>query len=361
MQEASVSNFPIYNPTPTLRIDEREYPRVRDLILGMNVRECEGGLSCLELTMGNIASNAEGHSDFAFENEDDIQLGSSIALYSGDVTQPQEIFRGIITGLESTFPKEGPPEMIIYAEDKLQALRMARRTHLYQNMSLREIASDIARRHGLNDRVTGMTEAIGDWMQLNESDLAFLRRVVNRYDGDLQIVENDLQISPRQDVQRGSLNLMLHSKLQSVCFCADLAEQVTSVSVNGWNAQTGKRVKASSEGRNLGPGKGRSGASLLRDTIGERNEHIGHIAVASNAEAQALSDAAFDQCARKFVTARGVAEGNPKLRVGTHLRLSGVSPRFENTYYVCEAQHLYDVDRGYETHFVAESATLGNA
>lgn len=360
MPEQAVAAFPIYNPTPTLRIDEREFVRVRELVIAMDVCESEGGLSTLVLRLSNMASNPQGGADFAFENEEDLKLGSSIALYAGDATAPQEIFRGVVTGLEADFPGEGPPELVVYAEDKLQALRMTRRTKLYEDATLSEVINEVASAHSISPVITGMTDAIGTWMQLNESDLAFLRRLLRRYDGDLQIVENELHVSPRQDVQRGNLELELHSQLRSAKFFADLSEQVTSVSVTGWNAKTGNRVSGSSEGRNLGPGDGRSGAGLLRDTLGDRKEHIGHIAVNTDEEASALANAAFDQCARKFVTLEGVAEGNPALRVGTHVRVTGASPRFTNTYYVTSAQHLYDVKKGYETHFCAESYVLGN-
>jgi len=41
------------------------------------------------------------------------------------------------------------------------------------------------------------------------------------------------------------------------------------------------------------------------------------------------------------------------------LRLTGLSPRFSNTYYVTQCCHRYDLERGYETDFTAESAFLG--
>lgn len=360
MNEAVVSRFPIYNPRPTLRIDEQEFDRIRELVIGMDVREQEGGLTSMELRLRNMASDRDGTADFAFENEEDVQLGSTIALYSGDLSEPQEIFRGVVTGIESEFKGDSPPEIVLYAEDTLQQFRMKRRTKLYEDQSIADIANTMASDHGIRATITALTDPVGNWTQMNESDLAFLRRLACRYDADIQIVGEELQVSPRQDVERGSIGLELHSQLRSVKFFADLSQQVTGVSVTGWNPETGRRVKAESTGRNFGPGQGRSGSDLLSEKLGERNEHVGHIAVKADAEATALADAVFDQHARKFVTVQGVTEGNAQLRVGTHVNISGVSARFENTYYVTAAQHIYDQDKGYETHFCAESYTLGN-
>lgn len=360
MPEASVTPLAVYNPTPTVRVDEEDKDLISELILTMDVYEDEGGLSRLELRVSNVASDPEGGADFALENEQDIRLGSMIGLYSGDVTRPQEIFRGIVTGLEADFPKEDPPELVILAEDKLQDFRMTRRSETHSDTSIADLVSNIANRHNLTATVTALTEQ-GTWVQLNESDLAFLRRILARYDADCQIVGDEIQVAVRQDVQRGLLELELYSQLQAVKFIADLSDQCTEVTVSGWNSLAGEKVSASSTGTNLGPGSGRSGARMLRDAIGERSEHIGQIAVTTNAEATALADAVFDSRARRFVRALGTAEGNPQLRVGTHVNITGVSPRFENSYYVCSAHHHFDLEGGYETHFTAESYALGVA
>ena len=90
-----------------------------------------------------------------------------------------------------------------------------------------------------------------------------------------------------------------------------------------------------------------------------RHEHLAAPAVYSSDEARAVAEAALDQRARRFVRAEGVAEGNAQLRVGTCVTLAGVSPQFDNTYYVVRACHLFDMKQGYRTEFSAECAYLG--
>jgi phage protein D len=98
---------------------------------------------------------------------------------------------------------------------------------------------------------------------------------------------------------------------------------------------------------------------LLSGSLGRRTHQIGHLAVNTDDEARALADAVFDERQRRFVTASGTAEGNPAIRAGTHLRLTGLSPRFSNTYYVTHCCHRFDLERGYETDFTAESGFIG--
>lgn len=247
------------------------------------------------------------------------------------------------------------------AEDRLQLARMARRTALYSDMSVADIASDIAGRLSLQLQVDGLDRVTGNWVQLNESDLAFLRRLLRKFDADVQVVADRLEVAPISEIQREVISLELFHDLRSVRFVADLAHQVSEVTSNGWNSITGRAVSGRSQGSNLGPGVGRRGAELLAEAIGERSEHVGQIAVTSDAEAQALADTVFDQRARSFVLAEGTATGHPQIRVGSHVQIRGVSNRFENTYYVVSAHHRYDLQGGYMTDFKAESSALGDA
>jgi uncharacterized protein len=163
-------------------------------------------------------------------------------------------------------------------------------------------------------------------------------------------------------VQRGTLELQLHEgQLRRARVMADLAHQVSEVTVTGWDPVQGKRVRHTSTGAQAGPGSGRKGIDRLRAALGDRSEHIGFLAASHDAEARALADAAFDRRARQFVRVSGTTEGNAALRVGTHVTLKGLGPRFENVYYVTRACHRWDVTNAYETDFEAESAFLGGS
>ena len=361
MSVTALNRRPVYNPRPVVTIDGQRFDKVDQLLMALDMREQEGGLSALELRFSNIASDASGGAGFAFEDESEIKLGSTITVSAGDISDSQEIFRGVVTGLEAEFPEAAPPELLVLAEDRLQQARMARRTELYRDKSVADIASQIAQRLSLQPQVTGLSGSSGTWVQLNESDLAFLRRLLRQFDADVQIVADRLEVAPISEVQRQVIELELLHDLRSVRFVADLANQVTEVTSSGWNAISGQTVSGRSQGSNFGPGTGRRGATLLSQALGDRSEHVGHIAVTTDAEAQALADTIFDQRARSFVRAEGSATGHPTIRVGSHLQLRGVSPRFENTYYVVSSHHRYDVQGGYMTDFKAESAALGDA
>jgi uncharacterized protein len=361
MAETTLTSMAVYSAWPTVRVGGAEHPKVSELVLGMEMTEREGGLSALELRLSNVASDPAGEADLAFEDDAILRLGATIAVYGGEQEAPREIFRGTITGLDATFPQNEPPQLVVLAEDALQRARMARRTRVHADLSIAALARDLAGELGLTPVITGFTDVIGTQVQLNESDLAFLRRLLARYDGDLQVVGEELHVSPRGEVRRGTLDLALHRQLRRARVLADLADQVTAVTVTGWDPAAGRRVSGRSTGAHLGPGAGTTGADVLRDALGDRAHHLGHLAVTTEAEARALAEAAFDARARRFVCLEGAAEGNPALRVGTHVALTGLGPRFDNTYYVVLACHRFDQTRGYETTFEAECAYWGAA
>jgi uncharacterized protein len=360
MAETSVSSAAIYRARPTLRLAGAEDERASELLIAMRMEESEGGMSALELRLSNWASLTSGGAEYAFGAGAKLKLGAEIAVYAGDEAQPREIFTGTITAVEGEYSTGAPPEMTVLAEDALQRARMARRSRIHTDKSPADVARDIAPGLGLTPVIAGLDSPVGIWAQLNESDLSFLRRLVGRFDGDLQIVGRELHVSPRGDVRRGTLELELHGQLARARVRVDLADQVTKITTRGWNAADGAVVSGSASGlSNPGPGRGRDGAALLAQILDQRSEHLGHIVVTTDEEAQAVAEAAFDLRARRLVTLEGVTEGNPQLRVGSHCTITGVDRRFENTYYVVRACHRYDLREGYRSEFSAECAYLG--
>ena len=360
MAETSTSQEAIYRARPTVRFAGEEDIRASELILSMRMEEHEGGMSTLEMRLSNLASTTDGGAELAFNASSKLKLGVAIEVYAGDEAQPREIFRGHVTAIEADFRGGSPPELTVLAEDALARARMARRSKTYADMSPAAVARTVAGDLGLRPVIAALDSPVGTWAQINESDLSFLRRLLARFDADVQVVGDELHVSPRGDVRRGGVELALYGQLSRARVIADLADQVTSSTARGWNPVDGAAVDGSaSRGTHLGPGRGRDGAAVLREALDERAEHVGHVAVSTRDEAQAVAEAAYDLRARRFVTVEGTAEGNAQLRVGTHVTLTELTPQFDNTYYVVRACHLFDLRDGYRTDFRAECAFLG--
>ncbi|MGD8559701.1 MAG: contractile injection system protein, VgrG/Pvc8 family [Gammaproteobacteria bacterium] len=360
--EPQIANEAIYRARPLIEINDQTDAMVQRLLLAMQMNETEGGLASLELRLQNSALMEQQGVDYAFEFSDNdlLSLGNDIKVYSGDENDPQEIFRGKITGLEIIIEEGAQPELIVLAEDELQKARMQRKTRVFTETTVADIADSLAQELGLTAVIHELQENVAVEVQLNESNLAFLRRLLARYDSDLQVVADELHVSARNDVRRNEISLDVNSQLTGIRILADLSQQVTEVTFSGWDVAQGQAISVSrSESINAGPGQGTSGSQILNDTLGERSEHISNTAVVNEREAQTYVDTCFAQRERKFVTAEGCSIGNPEIRVGTHMTLMGVGPRFENTYYITSACHRYDLVEGYKTDFKAQCAFFG--
>jgi phage protein D len=359
MSEASVSQTAIFSARPTLRIAGQPDERASALLTAMKMEEDEGGLSTLELRITNWVATGNGRAELAFNASSSLKLGADLGVYTGDEATPREIFKGKVSALEMVCNYGQPPELVVLAEDALTLARRQRRTKVFEAMTPADVVQAVAGELGLTPVVAGLTAPSGTWVQLDETDLQFLRRLLARFDADLQVVGNDLQVSPRQDVSRGSIDLTLYSQLARVRVTADLSDQATAVTVAGWNAVDGAAVQGEASSlASAGPGQGRSGLSWADEVFGTRSQHLAAPLVCTQAEADAVAQAALDQRARRFVRAEGTAEGNAQLRVGARVRLAGISPQFDNTYYVLRACHLFDMKQGYRTEFNAECAFL---
>ncbi len=348
-----------FSPRPIVRFGGRDEEAVQASLLRLELKDQPGGLSSLELHMINLGSNEDGGAGLLFEDDAIVQLGAELYLGMGDAAEPFSMFRGIVTAIEEVYGRGGPPEIIVCAEDALQRARMKRRTRVLTDTSVTDIARDLADDLGLTPRFTGMDQNIGTQVQLGESDLAFLQRLVHRYDGDLQIIEDELHLMPCSGRRRGDIDLDVSNDFRSARFLADLAHQVTQVTASGHDVARGERTGVTSAPSDLGAGRGQSGAQWCNRAIGVRSEHMGDLITLDETEAQAIADAAHARRARRFVTLDATVGGDPRIRVGARLNITGVSSRFRNTYTVTRTRHRFDRSGGYETDLEAECAYLG--
>ena len=198
MSETSISQEAIYRARPTLRFAGEEDIRASELILSMRMEENEGGMSTLELRLSNVASTTDGGAELAFDAElaaearrRDRGLRRRRSAAARDLSRPRHRHR---SGLQDA---ASPPELTVLAEDALARARMARRSKTYADMAPADVARAIAGDLGLRPVIAGLDSPVGTWAQINESDLAFLRRLLARFDADVQVVGEELHVSPR--------------------------------------------------------------------------------------------------------------------------------------------------------------------
>ena len=358
MGEVATSAF--FPARPNLRLDGEEQPALSVGVLSLAVRETVEGLYRAEVTIGNWGAS-QGSAGFLYFDREVLDFGRKLAISLGSGAAADRIFEGRIMALEGRFPQQAPPEILLLAEDKLQDLRMVRRSRHFEEATVDDVVSTIASDHGLQSDVDIDSPTYPVLAQVNQSDLAFLRECARNVDAELWLDGDTLHVQARGRRETGELELSFGHRLKEFTVTADLAEQRTKVLATGW--QRGAKAEISYEAGDEAISNelngDTSGASILDEVIGNRVDLRVHHVPLTDQEGQTLAESYFRQMARRFLCGRGLADGDARLRAGTHLTLNGLGPLFEGEYYVTEVAHMFDVENGYRTQFSVERAGLG--
>ena len=153
---ATLTEKPV-NSRPTIRIDGMKKAVVDELLQSMSLHETSDGMAALEIGLTDWVSRPGGNPEFAFGDGAILKLGAEIKVYGGDISDPQEIFRGRISALESDCSVDSPPMINVLAEDRLNGARKTRRCETYESATIEDIVRKIANRHDLKTVVKDLT------------------------------------------------------------------------------------------------------------------------------------------------------------------------------------------------------------
>jgi phage protein D len=358
--ETLLTERPILSAQPRLTIGGQREEMLDALLLALSLREAEGGLASLEARFSASAVEESRGLGLSLAESGILDFGKEVALAMGPEESQSELFRGRISALELELEESDQPQLLVMAEDALMRERHRRRSRRHPAGPLRRILEAVASETGLVPVIRGLDASVDAQVQLNESNLAFLRRLLADHDGDLHVVGGELHMAPRPSIRRGTVTLRVGSQLHRLTVRADLADQVGRVTLAAFEVAQGRAVTVTSpQAPAPDAGRRRTAAAILRGLGEDRSEHVGGRRVADRAKAQALADAIFARMSRRFVTLEATVAGNPAIRVGTALVIENAGTRFSTEYYVTAALHRYDTTDGYVTEVTAESAQLG--
>lgn len=354
------ATLPLYSSRPRLRIDGQADARVDAGLLSLSIIEDEFGLYRMEMCFGNWGS-ASGDLGFLYFDRQIFDFGRTIEIELGDGDATAPAFAGKITGIEGRFIEQRPPEILILAEDKLQDLRMTRRTRTFEDVSLDDVVETIASEHNLQSQIDIDSPQYKTLSQLNQSDLAFLRQRARLIDAEIWVEFDKLYVQSRSRKKVATLDLTYKQRLHEFSVLADLAHQRTHLTVGGWDipAKDKLEVEVDQAAIQSELQGGLSGSQILNDVFGERKEVIAHLTPASEEETRSLAESCYRTIARQFVTGKGLAEGDARLKAGAHVTINGVGGLFSGLYYVNSVHHMFSQESGFKTHFSVERPAIG--
>lgn len=349
------------DPRPEILLNGVAGDELRQGLLSLLIIETTEGLYRCEAGFGNLGSSGAG-SDFLYFDRKTFEFGKSLRIALGD----QTLFEGRITGIEGRFPSKSPASLVVLAEDRLQDLRMTRRTRSFSDSTDAQVMEQIADQHGLGKRIHLSGASHAHLAQVNQSDLAFLRDRARAVEAELWVSSENgqatLNVSSRSDREAGSpVKLGWRNELQEFTVIADLAGQRTDVTVSGWDVSAKAKLQSQATDSEIAGELqgGESGASILQSLFGTRRETLCHSVPWDSQEAEQRVKAYFRMQARRFIVGHGVARTTAKLRVGTYVDLDGLGPLFTGKYYLAAVRHRFDGVRGLRSELCVERPGLG--
>ncbi|MAA59973.1 MAG: phage late control D family protein [Ketobacter sp.] len=337
------------NTRPVIRLGGEQRDDLTDALTGLVVNLPLHGCAHGELTLTNWGTPQSAREPTYVL--DDIALGDELEIAMGQ-PDPIRIFKGEITAIEEQYGT-GAPTLSLLLQDKLHRLGRARQNRSYEEHTPDDIVSAIASEAGLQADV--QVSNINDtWHQLNESDLAFLLRLLGRFDIALRMDGDTLRARP-ETPDPEPVALSAQDSALEVRLLVDLNQQPLASRAQGYNVATAEAVDHNSDSMTPAPNDTTAAATLAQ--LGWPGEEVvPHPFARSQAEADAYAGAHFRRMAKRFVQGDIVCQGEPSLKSGRDIELSGVSPRLRGTYQIVHCSHRFDSQNGYETHLKVNKA-----
>ena len=346
-------------------------PAAKADVLELRVTMSLDEISSVDLRLNNFDARTF---DLKWSDSDRFRLGGRVHVKLGYADRLVSMLGGTITTLAPEFLASGAPTLTVRALDGLVVLKDSsppRDGVTYRGKKDWQIAQEIARRHNLIFKYTDAGPVRDEVVQRGLDDLAFLREraallafdVFMHVDpGSGKDVLHFVRPSDGRDDAPIRTYSLAWGSLRSAAVAPSMiefkptistADQVQSVTVQGWDAAAKQAIEVTASSGGEGP----AAAGRLGGADGKRRVLV-NLPQASADEAQTLAEALLEQRTRSFVTARAKVIGLPDLRPGDNVDIGGVGATFGGTYYVTKTTHVFNAS-GFVTEFEARRTQEG--
>jgi uncharacterized protein involved in type VI secretion and phage assembly len=283
---------------------------------------------------------------FAIGGALEVRLGARQAL------MPETLFTGEIVTLEPDFGAGGV-SLAIRAYDRSHRLHRARHTRTFRNQTSSDVVERICSMEGLSSEVAASGEPHEHLHQENETDWDFFWRLAERVGFEVYVKDDTVYFRP--PVTEGTVELRWPETLRTFRPRLTAVQQVQQVTLRAQDPKTKQVIESVAETPNQIAQIGIAREDVAGAFADESAVHIATEPVAGRGEADALTQALLDRLANGYIAVDGLAPGNPRIRAGATIDVSGVGTSFGGTYRVATSTHVLR-GSGYETHFANSPA-----
>ena len=283
-----------------------------------------------------------------------FSIGNLVEIKMGGGGHLTSLIIGEITALEAEFRTDGLPLLRVRGYDRGHRLQRGRKTRTFLQKKDSDIASQIAGEAGLSATATDTGTTLDYVLQANQTDWEFLceRARLIRYE--VVVRDKALLFQPVANDQSEVLTLVMKNDLSKFYPRISSSGQATEVKLQSWSIKDKKATlgdsKAGDEVSTMGGES--SGAAIAQSAFGDAIEFVTDQPVATQAEADQIAKARFNELVLELIGGEGTCRGRADVRAGKVIKIDGVGQRFGGQYYVTSAIHRNTPRDGYVTDFM---------
>lgn len=354
----------------TLKIDgSKASDDLLEDILQISVEESLSLPGMFTLVIKNdLYGGEEGHK--IWDHESAFAIGKAIEIgFTASTTESEDfdeaatgtVIKGEITAIETHFTSEAQAPIIIRGYDVSHRLHRGRYSQSFQNMSDSDIVKKVASEVGISTNTVTSTSPTHDYVyQQNQTHMEFLRERASRNGYELFVQDGKLNF--RKPTKGTELELEWLKDINSFRIKASSAEQVKTVEVRGWDytqkkAIVGTATSTSTVNTSTDHGTGISSSTKFTKPTAPKLIMVDQ-PISSATEAKTLAGALLTEVGGEFVQADARCEGNPDIRPGCIIKVTGLGT-YSGKYYVTDTRHIFH-ERIYKTEFSVRSLRGGD-
>ena len=338
-------------PETKILLNDAEIPaELKADILDVVVCQHVDGPSSFDITV-----NILGPENLQMKWVDDARVhpGNKLEIRVGYLDRFESLIIGEITALHPKYVTSESARMHVQGFDRLHRLRRGRKTRSFVEVKDSQIAATIAAEHGLSVDAEDSNVVFDYVLQNNLSDFDFLLERARRIRYEVRSERGQLVFKRVANHLDKVLTLEYTKTLVQFSPRLTTVGQVDEIKVRAWNPSSKEAVlgvaRAGDEDSRMGGQE--SGGEIARSAFGARSTAVVHVPLATQAEADQVAHALYNEMALEFVSGEGEAVGNAGIQAGRTIELRGLGRRFGGNYYVKRAEHRVSPKTGYNTKF----------
>lgn len=272
----------------------------------------------------------------------EVRLGSTESLTT------QTLFKGEIVTIEPDF-QAGGVALVVRAYDRSHRMFRTRKQRAFTNQTVSDIVEKICGEYRLTAQVQSSGAPLEYVLQHNETDWDFIWRLATRIGFEFVVEDTTAQFGPPGRATE-EVALRYPEDLHAFRPRVTAVQQVDEVNVRGFDHLTKRPVEVTRSAPEQV-----TQAGIRRDQVtgrlGPATLEVAGQSFSSAGEAEAIAQAMLDRLANAYLAADGACGGDPRVKAGVKLNITGLGSSFSGIYRVARVVHTLRGGGEYTTEF----------